>query len=77
MTPILSPTAALADSNVPFLERHETPSQTNNPEPPPNEPTTQNLRTRQTPISASSKALGKRKADDIIDDERTKKKSSK
>ena len=75
------PTAALPDSpvtsSVPLPERHETLSPANSPVPPPDAPATQNIRTRQTLIIPSKKALGKRKADEAVNDEQPRKKSSK
>ena len=75
------PAAALAgspmSSSVPLLERHKTLSPTNNPVPPSSALATQNIRECQTLIIPSLKALGKRKADEAIDDERPTKKSSK
>ena len=75
------PTAALAgspmSSSVPLLERHKTLSPTNNPVPPSSALATQNIQEHQTLIFPSLKALGKRKADEAIDNERPTKKSSK
>ena len=64
-------------SSAPLPERHETLSPTNNPVPPPDAPATQNIRGHQTLIIPSKKALGKRKADEAVDDEQPRKKSSK
>ncbi|EDR08202.1 uncharacterized protein LACBIDRAFT_327239 [Laccaria bicolor S238N-H82] len=79
--PAVPPSAAVAGpsmtSSVAHPETHNTSSPTNNPVPPSGTPETQNIRTRQTLIIPSLKALGKRKADETIDDERPTKKSSK
>ncbi|EDR02455.1 uncharacterized protein LACBIDRAFT_332326 [Laccaria bicolor S238N-H82] len=79
--PTVPPSAAVAASSMtssaPPLENHDTLSPTTNPIPPSGTSETQNIRARQTLIIPSLKALGKRKADEAIDDERPTKKSSK
>lgn len=79
--PAVPPSAVVPGSSMtsiaPPSETHDTSSPTNNPVPPSGTPETQNIRARQTLIIPSLKALGKRKADEAIDDERPTKKSSK